>query len=237
MKKIEDYLALPYTMTVRRSAEDDLYVARMKEIEGCTGHGQTEAEAISMLRDNFEDWIAFCLERGEEIPVPAEEEVLPSGKWLQRVSKRLHKRVVECASREGVSLNTYVTTCLAEAVARSETLSISANAPARFDGDTHDVHEAGKVMLSYRRRHSVPSFPVYGGSGVALLQSNNQVVCVPPTRRLGAVAISMVATKALSAPYCTFVDLVASQISSHRFANAERSDHDKQEKVEIRAYA
>jgi predicted HicB family RNase H-like nuclease len=237
MKKIEDYLALPYTMTVRRSIEDNLYVARVKEIEGCTGHGQTAAQAISMLRDNLEDWIAFCLERGEEVPVPAEEEVLPSGKWLQRVSKRLHKRVIECASREGVSLNAYVTTCLAEAVGRAETVSIDANAPAVQHGNLSGIHEMKGVALGYRRRHGVPSFPVYEGGGVARLQNQHRVVLALHGERPGAVAFDVNQAAISGAPYYTFIDLVANQLTSNSFANAERSDHDKQEKVEIRAYA
>jgi predicted RNase H-like HicB family nuclease len=117
MKTPEEYLALPYTLIVRWSSEDELFVATVKEIKGCTGHGDTEAEAIAMARDNLAEWIAFSLERGDGIPVPRED-TLPSGKWLQRVPRSLHAELVELAERDNTSLNQLVTSILSLEVGR-----------------------------------------------------------------------------------------------------------------------
>lgn len=116
--KVRDYMNLPYTMTVQWDGDDELFVARVREIEGCTGHGETAAAAIEMLTDNMQEWISLCLEGGESVPVPADNVPLPSGRFLQRVPKSLHKQLILRAQEEGVSLNTYVTTCLAISVTK-----------------------------------------------------------------------------------------------------------------------
>lgn len=47
---------------------------------------------------------------------PALSEDLPSGKWLQRVPRTLHRDLIRLAERERVSLNQLVTSLLSEAV-------------------------------------------------------------------------------------------------------------------------
>jgi predicted HicB family RNase H-like nuclease len=126
MKTPKEFLALPYTKTVRWSADDGVFVARVNEIEGCTGHGDSEADALKMLRDNLEEWIGLCLAAGDAVPTPATE-TLPSGKWLQRVPRTLHKKLADLAHREGVSLNQYVVSVLAEAVGAQSSASSAAN--------------------------------------------------------------------------------------------------------------
>lgn len=126
MKTPKEFLALPYTKTVRWSADDGVFVARVNEIEGCTGHGDTEADALKMLRDNLEEWIGLCIAAGDAVPTPATE-ILPSGKWLQRVPRTLHKKLTDLAHREGVSLNQYVVSVLAEAVGAQTSPGASSN--------------------------------------------------------------------------------------------------------------
>jgi len=47
---------------------------------------------------------------------PALSEELPSGKWLLRVPRTLHRDLIRLAERERVSLNQLVTALLSEAV-------------------------------------------------------------------------------------------------------------------------
>ena len=114
-KTIEEYLELPYTVTLRRDEEGD-WVARVQELEGCTAHGATKAEALENLEEAQRAWIEDAIEAGDGVPEPLEEMPLPSGKWLQRVPRSLHKKLAEFARRENVSLNQLVTSILAEAV-------------------------------------------------------------------------------------------------------------------------
>jgi antitoxin HicB len=114
-KNLDYYRSLPYGITLRKDEEDD-WVARVEELPGCTAHGGTQAEALEKLDEVKTAWIEDAIESGDRIPEPKIEEGLPSGKWLQRVPRSLHKGLSEMAQREGVSLNQFVTTVLAEAL-------------------------------------------------------------------------------------------------------------------------
>src|SRR5581483_2410870 len=137
------YLALPYTLQLRRDQEGD-FVAKVVELDGCVAHGATEAEALERLREMQSLWLQDALEAGSSIPVPQQaDEELPSGKWLQRVPRSLHAQLAKLAVREGVSLNQLVTSLLSEAVGRSApkpsaTAHIGAEA-ALFAGTTVSV--------------------------------------------------------------------------------------------------
>lgn len=115
MNDLHYYLELPYTVIIRRDEDGD-YVARIDELPGCMAHGETQAEALEALDEAMELWITDCLESGDPVPEPTIEESLPSGKWVQRVPKTLHKKLVSLAKRENVSLNQLVASILAEAV-------------------------------------------------------------------------------------------------------------------------
>jgi antitoxin HicB len=116
MKNLDYYRSLPYGITLRKDEEGD-WVARVEELPGCTAHGGTQAEALGKLEEIKTAWIEDAIESGDVfgIPEPKVSE-LPSGKWLQRVPRSLHKSLTDAAKREGVSLNQFVTTVLAEVI-------------------------------------------------------------------------------------------------------------------------
>jgi antitoxin HicB len=115
-EKIEQLAALNHTIMMRHDEGGDI-VASIAELEGCVAHGQDAAEALSELASMKRLWIESCLADGKTVPLPAEEDdALPSGKWLQRVPRTLHRKLTELAQREGVSLNQYVVSVLAESV-------------------------------------------------------------------------------------------------------------------------
>ncbi len=115
MKSVEYYMSLPYTVILRRDEEGD-FVARIDELDGCVSHGETETEALDNLREVQQLWLTDCLESGDAILEPELVEKLPSGKWVQRVPRSLHKKLVVLAKRESVSLNQLVTSILSEHV-------------------------------------------------------------------------------------------------------------------------
>jgi len=106
-----------YGMILRKDEDGD-WVARIEELHGCTAHGKTRGEALENLEEVQAAWLEDALEAGDEIPEPQHNELLPSGKWLQRVPKSLHKKLAELAKQEGVSLNQMATSILAEAVGK-----------------------------------------------------------------------------------------------------------------------
>ena len=54
----------------------------------------------------MEGWIETKIEAGLNIPIPADTDKY-SGKFVVRLPKSLHRRLVTEAGREGVSLNQY----------------------------------------------------------------------------------------------------------------------------------
>lgn len=112
---ITDYINLPYTIILKKDDEGD-FVARIDELQGCVAHGKNEAEALQRLKGVQALWIEDCLDAQEPVPLPAVETALPSGKWIQRVARSLHKELTEDAKREAVSLNQLVATVLAHYV-------------------------------------------------------------------------------------------------------------------------
>lgn len=114
MKDTKYYLSLPYTVILRRDEDGD-FVARIAELPGCATHGKSPQEALENLEEVKRAWIEDCLKQGDPIPEPVTEDVMPSGKWLQRVPKTLHRDLIRLAKREDVSLNQLVTSVLSEA--------------------------------------------------------------------------------------------------------------------------
>jgi antitoxin HicB len=116
-KKLKDYMKLPYTVMLKRDEEGD-FVARIKEFEGCVADGQDEMEALGNLEQVKALWIETALKANQSIPLPDEDDELPSGKFLTRVPRSLHKSLIDIAEREHVSLNQLVTVALAEVAGR-----------------------------------------------------------------------------------------------------------------------
>jgi antitoxin HicB len=119
-KNVKSYLDLPYTVILRQDPQGD-FVARVDELPGCSAHGKTQPEALEAVEEAKKLWITDCVENGDPVPQPSVDEGLPSGKWLQRVPRSLHRKLALQAKREGVSLNQLVTSMLAEATGAKRT--------------------------------------------------------------------------------------------------------------------
>jgi len=85
VKNVAWYMAPPYTTVLRRDEDNDV-VARIEELPG-VAHGSDEAEAIENLREMQRLWLEECAENGHDVPVPAPESVLPSGKVTSLLSQ------------------------------------------------------------------------------------------------------------------------------------------------------
>ncbi len=128
---VDDYLALPYTIEVIRDEGKGYrgWFAKVAELPGCMTQADDFAELSEMIKDAMTAWIETALEDGEDIPLPRTVEDY-SGKFVVRIPKSLHKDLVELASREGVSLNTFVNVALGQTagqkkVRRTEQLNLA----------------------------------------------------------------------------------------------------------------
>ena len=119
MTDIQYYLSLPYTTTLKRDDEGDV-IAAIAELDGCIAHGSNNAEALDHLREAQIGWIEAALAAGQDIPPPDIVEDLPSGKFVVRLPRSLHRRLNKLAKKDDVSLNQLVLVAVTEYLGRSE---------------------------------------------------------------------------------------------------------------------
>jgi predicted RNase H-like HicB family nuclease len=117
MKTVEEYLQMPYHVSVRRGdGNGTAWDAQVDELPGCSATAPTPEEAVARVRSLMSTWFADALDSEREIPEPAAEQ-LPSGKLLVRMPRTLHADLARAADREGVSLNQLIVGALTSAVA------------------------------------------------------------------------------------------------------------------------
>ena len=105
-KKVQDYIKLPYTRLVQEMNDESghYFYGRILELDGCQSTGDTLEELYESLDEAMEGYIEVKLEKNLPIPEPVTADNY-SGKFVLRMPKSLHQRLVIEAKREGVSLN------------------------------------------------------------------------------------------------------------------------------------
>ena len=89
----------------KTNAEGKVYfTAFYPEIKAVIGGGYTKEEAIKDAEENLEFYLEFLKEEKREIPLEYEENNY-SGKIALRVSRSNHKKLIEKAEDEGISVN------------------------------------------------------------------------------------------------------------------------------------
>jgi antitoxin HicB len=113
-EEVDRVIGLSYVRELVKN-EDGTWFARIVEFPGCMTEGDTSEEALANLEDAMIGWVEVRLEDGDPIPAPMTVDDY-SGKFVVRVAKSLHRDIARRADREGVSLNSFVSTQLARAV-------------------------------------------------------------------------------------------------------------------------
>lgn len=123
-KNLKYYLDLPYTRELIPEPEGGWFV-RIKELPGCMSQGDTPEEAMEMISDAMEGWLEVALEHGQNIPEPRVDDDY-SGKFVVRVPKSLHRKLVSRSESEETSLNQWIVYALSEALGnpRSQALQM-----------------------------------------------------------------------------------------------------------------
>lgn len=113
------YLSLPYSVKIYPEPDGSGYTAEIPDLPGCITCADTLAELWPMIEDAKQTWLEGSLAEGLLIPEPtlplATDEEL-SGKFTVRLPRSMHRKLVEQARREGVSLNQLVNVTLAESI-------------------------------------------------------------------------------------------------------------------------
>ena len=106
MKKIEEYMAMPYRMELIPDKDEGGYVVSFPDLPGCLTSGETLESAIKNADDAKREWFTAAMEDGVEIPEPDSLDDY-SGQFKLRIPKSLHRHLAQQAKREGVSMNQY----------------------------------------------------------------------------------------------------------------------------------
>ncbi|WP_428990554.1 toxin-antitoxin system HicB family antitoxin [Methylocapsa aurea] len=120
-----------YPSEVFWSDEDQGYIAFARDLPGCSAFGASREEAARELGSAILAWIEAAQNAGNSIPPPSprlEPSVTePSGKFLVRMPKSLHRQLSVQAVAEGVSLNQYVVYLLSERHASFSNVGVYTN--------------------------------------------------------------------------------------------------------------
>ena len=110
-----------YPFEIRPLAEDEGggFLISFTDFAECISDGETIAAAIENGMDALQETIAALESLNMPVPEPGSGGSF-SGKFIQRVPKSIHARLVVRAKQEGVSMNSLVTSILAESLGRRE---------------------------------------------------------------------------------------------------------------------
>ncbi len=89
----------------------EYWTAFFPAVEGVVGGGDTPEEAIQEARENLAVFLEYLAEEGVESPEGYRQPSY-SGKIALRVPKSVHRKLVEMAEEEGVSLNSCINTAI-----------------------------------------------------------------------------------------------------------------------------
>jgi predicted RNase H-like HicB family nuclease len=108
----DQYLKRPYTKILIEN-DDGTYSAEILEFSGCFADGNTPNDAMANLNNAAESWIEVCIDQGLDIPEPLDNQDF-SGRIALRIPRSLHKQAIRFAKREGISLNQFLVSAIAE---------------------------------------------------------------------------------------------------------------------------
>jgi len=103
---IREYMELPYTRIIQEMNDESghYFYGKILELDGCQSTGDTVEELYENLNEAMEGYIEIKLDNNMSIPIPQTADDY-SGKFVVRLPKSLHQKLVIEAQKEGVSLN------------------------------------------------------------------------------------------------------------------------------------
>ncbi|HLF88931.1 MAG TPA: type II toxin-antitoxin system HicB family antitoxin [Anaerolineales bacterium] len=121
---------IDYPFEIRPLSKDEGggYSISFPDLPGCGSDGATPEEAVANGRDALKSWLAVAREYVDKVPEPFSS---VSGRFVQRVPRSLHARLITRAKAEGISLNTLIVSLVAEGLGRYQVSSKRTRSQAR----------------------------------------------------------------------------------------------------------
>ena len=110
---MRDLSQYPFEIRPLSAEEGGGYLISFPDFAECISDGETPQEAIQNGIDALAETIAALEDMGLPVPEPGSGGSY-SGRFVQRVPRSLHSRLVAKAAQEGVSMNSLVISYLSE---------------------------------------------------------------------------------------------------------------------------
>jgi predicted RNase H-like HicB family nuclease len=95
---------LEYQVNIVFDPRNNIFVARIPELENCHTHGNTQEEALANAHEAIELWVETAKENGITVPEPVSRKQF-SGKFVIRTPEKIHAALVQEALKQGKSMN------------------------------------------------------------------------------------------------------------------------------------
>jgi predicted RNase H-like HicB family nuclease len=135
-KDMEFYFGQRYPVVVQELGQDEGggWFAEIEELPGCIAEAATREEVLASIEDSRKLWITTALKRRMRVPLPEPDDADYSGRITLRMPRSLHRRLVDLARRERMSLNQLL-------------LSMVAFRVGAFETETKEVREVVIVVV------------------------------------------------------------------------------------------
>ena len=156
----KEYLLQPYSRVVIPDSETKTFAAYIAEFPGCVAQGESLTDALTQLEEVAEEWVDASLRAGHKIPEPNGLNEC-SGKFALRLPRSLHREAAQISEREGVSLNQFFVSTIAQGVgAKALYHTLATRIEKQLRAAVTDI---GNLVV----RPNWPTAVFTGGSGVA----------------------------------------------------------------------
>ena len=109
---------LAYQVNISYDPRDEIYVARIPELENCHSHGSTPDEALTNAKEAVALWMETAHEHRIPIPEPINQKKF-SGKFVLRAPVELHAHLAQEALRHGKSMNEFAVELIYEGLKKA----------------------------------------------------------------------------------------------------------------------
>ncbi|ELI9034591.1 toxin-antitoxin system HicB family antitoxin [Morganella morganii] len=113
-----------YTISVKKTTEDGevVFVASVAELPDIREYADTADFARELAIDSISTAYEVFAEQGMIFPQPSDDSQIESvsGRVTLRLPKSIHAKCIKAAENDGVSLNSYLTTCITSYSAQNE---------------------------------------------------------------------------------------------------------------------